>query len=148
MSLEAKLEDGKEVLAPNVKPGRGRKKKSNFYHIRWNKVRINETVAAEVIGVTVAQILEWDIEGAPIYVERLLLLWDRKNIGAPGWDGWLFSRGALLYRGKRFTAELLLEKRDYVNRVYELESELYRLKTWRGLSTELINRLPAIRGLR
>jgi len=115
--------------------------------VRWHRVGINETVAAEVIGVTVEQILLWDIEGAPIYVERLLLLWDRKNVGIPGWDGWLFSRGCLIYKRQRWRPELLLSQRDKDELIYSLQNEVHRLKTLPGMITVLKNRLPAIRGL-
>lgn len=36
------------------------KKKSNFHHIRWNCVGLNESRTAEVLGVTVKDIQEWD----------------------------------------------------------------------------------------
>ena len=41
------------------------KKKSVFYHTRWNKVGLNHERAAEVLGVSVEQVEAWDIEGAP-----------------------------------------------------------------------------------
>jgi len=116
--------------------------------VRWHRVGINETVAAEVIGVTVEQILLWDIEGAPIYVERLLLLWDRKNVGIPGWDGWLFSRGCLIYKRQRWRPELLLSQRDKDELIYSLQNEVHRLKTLPGVVTVLKVRLPALLGLR
>lgn len=137
-----------EIKTPGVEKTPGRKKKSNFYQVRWHKVGISETVAAEVIGVTVEQILQWDKEGAPVYVERLLLLWDRKNVGVPGWDGWLFSRGSLIYKRQRWRPELLLNQRDKDELISSLESEVRRLKTPAGMIAVLKNRLPAIRGSR
>lgn len=137
-----------ETKTPGVLKKPGRKKKSNFYQVPWHKVGISETVAAEVLGVTVEQVLLWDIEGAPIYVERLLLLWDRKNVGVPGWDGWLFSRGCLIYKRQRWRPELLLSQRDKDELIYSLENEVHRLKTVRGLVTVLKARLPALLGLR
>jgi len=133
---------------PGLEKKPGRKKKSNFYQIRWHRVGINETVAAEVIGVTVEQILMWDNEGAPIYVERLLLLWDRKNVGIPGWDGWLFSRGCLIYKRQRWRPELLLSQRDKDELISSLQNEVHRLKTLPGVVTVLKIRLPALLGLR
>jgi len=125
-----------------AKKAPGRKKKSNFYQVRWHRVGINETVAAEVIGVTVEQILMWDNEGAPIYVERLLLLWDRKNVGIPGWDGWLFSRGCLIYKRQRWRPELLLSQRDKDELIYSLQNEIHRLKSWKGVLKTVLEKRP------
>lgn len=86
---------------------KGRKPKSKFYHVR-KKVGVNEVIAAEVLGVTVTKIKQWDIKGAPLMAERLLLLWDRKNVGVEGWDGWLFSRGALMYKKRRWRPDMIL----------------------------------------
>lgn len=83
------------------------KKKSNFYHIRWNRVGVNEEHAAEIIGVSVEQIQQWDKEGAPVYVERLLLLWDNKNVNMDGWQGFVFSRGVLKHKKAQFRPEQL-----------------------------------------
>jgi len=50
---------------------RGRKAKSQFYHIRFNTVGLNEERAAELIGVPVEEIQQWDKEGAPQMAEKL-----------------------------------------------------------------------------
>lgn len=71
------------------------KKKSKFYHVR-RKVGLNVERAAEVLGCTTDEVEQFDAKGAPVMVERLLLLWDRKNVGVEGWEGWLFSRGVLV----------------------------------------------------
>ncbi len=102
-------------------PRRGRKPKSNFYHIRWNKVKINERVAAEILGVTVEDVLRFDDEGAPPMAEKLLLLWDRKHIGYEGWSRWLFSRDRLLYKGQIFTPEGILRDRQDALKLFRLE---------------------------
>jgi len=39
---------------------RGPKRKSSFYHLRWNKVGLNEERAAEVLGVSVDEIRRYD----------------------------------------------------------------------------------------
>lgn len=49
-----------------------------------------------------------DLEGSPVMAERLLLLWDRKYIYGPGWDGWCFSRGVLIHKNKRWRPEQLM----------------------------------------
>ncbi|EIC29830.1 MULTISPECIES: hypothetical protein [Methylomicrobium] len=78
---------------------RGRKPKSTFYHLRWHTVGLNEERAAELLGVSVEEIQQWDRDGAPLMAERLLQLWDHKHVGHDSWDGWTFSRG-VLRRGK------------------------------------------------
>jgi len=120
---------------------RGRKAKSQFYHIRFNTVGLNEERAAELIGVPVEEIRRWDADGAPVMAEKLLLLWDRKNVGHEGWDGWLFSRGVLRYKNRRWTAKRILELTDQEQKLYTLQNELERLKTWRGLSTIFVDKL-------
>lgn len=65
--------------------------------------------------------------------ERLLLLWDKKYINAPGWDGWVFSRGALIHKNKRWRPENLLNVRREAERIGQLEAELHRLYSISGL---------------
>jgi hypothetical protein len=77
------------------------RKRSNFYHIR-RKVGLNVERAAEVLGCTTDEVEQFDAKGAPVMAERLLLLWDRKNVGVEGWDGWLFSRGVLVHKKHRW----------------------------------------------
>jgi len=38
-----------------------------------------------------------------------LLLWDRKNINIEGWEGFIFSRGVLRCKNRRWTAKRILE---------------------------------------
>jgi hypothetical protein len=108
------------------------KKKTNFYHTR-KKICPNNQQAADLLGVDVAEIERMDNEGAPIMAERLLMLWDRKYIGVPGWDGWLFSRGALIHKNKRWRPENLLTIRNNDERIHQLECELHRLHSLSGL---------------
>lgn len=107
-------------------------KKPSFYHTR-NKIVPNKQQAAEILGVDIAEIERMDKEGAPVMAERLLLLWDRKYINAPGWDGWVFSRGALIHKNKRWRPENLLQTRKDVERIEQLESEIYKLHSPAGL---------------
>lgn len=109
------------------------KKKTSFYHTRWNKVGINEQIASEVLGVPVEKVQEWDKNGAPEIAERLLLLWDRKRINIPGWEGWMFSRGNLRYKGKQWGPETILAARYDIERTVRLESQLKQLHSWKGL---------------
>ncbi len=74
-----------------------------------------------------------DKEGAPIMAERLLRLWDRKYIACPGWDGWLFSRGALVHKNKRWRPENLIDLRKNDEIISRLEIEINSLYTMRGL---------------
>ncbi|MDP3876526.1 MAG: hypothetical protein Q8Q50_06050 [Methylobacter sp.] len=107
-------------------------KKTSFYHTR-NKIIPNEQQAADLLGVDVSEIKRMDKEGAPIMAERLLLLWDKKNINAPGWDGWIFSRGALVHKKIRWKPENLLNARREAERVTKLEAEIHQLYSLAGL---------------
>ncbi len=109
------------------------KKKTSFYHTRWNKVGVNEQVTADVLGVTVNQVREWDQNGAPEIAERLLLLWDRKRVNVPGWEGWVFSRGTLRYKGKQWRPDNILAARYDIERTTRLESQIEQLYSWTGL---------------
>lgn len=109
------------------------RKKSNFYHVRFNKVGISEIEASKILGVDIEQIALWDKEGAPIYVERLLLLWDRKNVNVEGWSGWMFTRGVLKYKKEQFRPENILEARMILNENYALKTALERLYSWEGI---------------
>ena len=92
---------------------KSKRKKSEFYHVRYNKVGINQSIAAEILEVEVEQVKQWDIEGAPRMAIKLLLLWDRKHVNWHGWDGWLFSRNRLLYKRKIFRPETILTDRQF-----------------------------------
>lgn len=107
-------------------------KRTSFYHTR-NKIVPNKEQAAEILGCTVSEVERFDIEGAPVMAERLLCLWDRKIIGAPGWDGWLFSRGVLRYKGQQWTPENLLKTRNDNNKNFTLELRLKGLYSVSGL---------------
>ncbi|MCK9396719.1 MAG: hypothetical protein M0Q44_14150 [Methylobacter sp.] len=107
-------------------------KKTSFYHTR-NKVAPNKQQAAELLGVEISEIERMDKEGAPIMAKRLLLLWDKKHINAPGWDDWVFSRGALIHKNKCWRPENLMQLRQQDERIYQLESELYQLKSFKGM---------------
>ncbi|WP_374089246.1 hypothetical protein [Methylomicrobium lacus] len=85
------------------------KKKSSFYQTRFHIAGLNEDRAAELIGVPVEEIRQWDKEGAPAMAEKLLLLWDRKHVGHEDWDDWLFSRGVLRFKNRRWTPKRILE---------------------------------------
>jgi len=77
----------------------GGKKEAKLLSHRKNICNVK--VAAEILGVDESEVERMDKEGAPVMAERLLLLWDRKYINAPGWDGWVFSRGALIHKNTR-----------------------------------------------
>jgi phage terminase Nu1 subunit (DNA packaging protein) len=108
-------------------------KKSGFYHTRRNKVKINKERASEILSVTIEQINEWDDQGAPEHVERLLILWDKKHVGICGWDGWLFSRGTLRYKGQQWRPDNILMARYEIERASRLETQLKQLYSWSGL---------------
>lgn len=80
---------------------RGRPAKSSFYHTRWHKVGLNQSRAAEVLGVSAEEIAEFDRIGNAI-AERYLLLWDKKHLSGE-WSGFIFCRGTLRYKGRQWT---------------------------------------------
>ncbi len=84
---------------------RGRRPRSRFYYTRQYKVGINQTRAADVLGVDVEQIEQWDWDGNDL-AERYLLLWDRKHLCGE-WAGFVFSRGRLVYKRRIWTADAL-----------------------------------------
>lgn len=116
---------------------RGRRRKSSFYHLRWNKVGLNEERAAELLGVTVEKIKQYDTEGAPAMAEKLIELWDKKHVGLEGWEGFVFSRGALIYKGKRWRPENLLANKSAIEEAKALQNEIRTLHTWKGAATIL-----------
>ncbi|MDD2760903.1 MAG: hypothetical protein PHH11_11485 [Methylomonas sp.] len=106
--------------------GAQRKRKrqvSDFYKLR-SKLGLNLAQAAELCGVTERTIKNWDTKGAPVTAMRLLPFWDRYHIPFEGWEGFCFSRGVLLFRGReRFTAESLKRHRDQLAILGMLETE-------------------------
>lgn len=107
-------------------------RKTSFYHTR-NKLIPNTEAAAKLLGVDTDEILRMDKEGAPIMAERLLLIWDNKHINADGWQGWYFSRGALIHKKMRWRPENLLAARREAERIGQLEAEIHKLYSWKGL---------------
>jgi hypothetical protein len=107
-------------------------RKSSFWHTRKNIIP-NNKAASELLGVDVSEIERMDKEGAPLAMERLILLWDNKHINAFGWDGWHFSRGALVHKKERWRPENLLAARREAERIEQLEAEIYRLYSFSGL---------------
>ena len=118
---------------------RGRKPKSSFYHARWHKVGLNVDRAAEILGVTCNDILSFDEHGNPL-AERYLLLWDTKHINYEGWNGWIFSQGCLVHKRQRWRPDTLLEAKENITRIEQLELELRKLESWPGL-IQLVKRL-------
>lgn len=102
---------------------RGRPAKSSFYHVRWNRIGINQQRAANVLGVTIAEIEEFDRNGNRL-AERYLLLWDKKHVNIEGWNGWHFSRGTLRFHGMQWRPENIINDRHFRE---SLESEARQL---------------------
>ena len=103
------------------------KKRSSFYHTRWNRLLLNEQRAAEVLGVSVEDVQRFDDEGNPL-AERVLILWDRKHVGLPGWEKFYFSRGLLMCGRRRWDAETIQRLRDQEDELERLRFELERLR--------------------
>ena len=117
-----------------------RPKKSDFYKLRWHRLGLNETRTATLLGVTVEDVLNWDIEGAPAMAERLLCLWDLKEISLDGWHGARFQRGVLVYHGKRWTPDTLLRLSDESDALQLAKAQLATLNTWQGLLTVSVHK--------
>jgi len=117
------------------------KKKSEFYHLRKNKLGLTETKAAEVLGVGVDKVLSWDDKGAPVMAMRLLCLWDEKHVRIDGWEGFVFSRGRLLRKGKIWTPRTLLAYHDYADEVCRLRNEVAAMYSWRGIKAAVLKKI-------
>ncbi len=74
-------------------------------------------------------------------VMRLLLLWDSKNVGVDGWDGFMFTRGALKYKTHRWTPRMLILHHDQNAEIERLRDEIRRLKSWKGLKKTLTEKI-------
>lgn len=89
-----------------IPPKKGTRKKSGFYHA-VNEIIPHKPSCAELLGVTVEQVEQWMETGNDL-AEKYIRLWDKKHINFPGWEGFSFSRGVLIYKNKlRWTPELL-----------------------------------------
>jgi hypothetical protein len=117
-----------------------RPKKSDFYKLRWHRLGLNEARTAALLGVTVEDVLNWDIEGAPAIAERLLCLWDLKEISLDGWHGARFQRGVLVYHGKRWTPDTLSRLSDESDALQLAKAQLATLNTWQGLLTVSVHK--------
>ena len=106
-------------------------KKSNFYHTR-NKIIPNVKAAAELLGVTEEDIIQMDKDGAPVIFENYLNLWDSKHIKAEGWDGWTFSRSALLHKKQRWVPSRLLQYKQDIEKIERLETKIYKMQNLKG----------------
>lgn len=111
------------------------KKKSEFYHLRWNKIGINAKKTAEVLGVAIEQVSVWDDEDAPTSIKRCLMYWDKKHVGYNGWNEFYFSRGKLRYKKLMWSADALLRNHDYLQDTLKLKRQIAELETWHGLAT-------------
>lgn len=111
---------------------RGPKAKSSFYHTRWHKAGLNEERAAEILSISVDEVRRFDIDGAPIYAERLLLLWQSKCLEGIGWHGWKFRRGKLCHGSRTWTPDSLKQIDRWIAEADAVYWENERQKTWPG----------------
>jgi hypothetical protein len=107
-------------------------KKTSFYHTR-KKIMPNNLQAAELLGVDVNEIERMDKEGAPIMAERLLMLWDKKHVGLPGWENWNFSQGTLRHKGQQWRPDNILHSRLEIDKAEQLRREIKQLHSVNGL---------------
>jgi hypothetical protein len=117
-----------------------RPKKSDFYKLRWHRLGLNEARTAALLGVNVEDVKQWDNEGAPAMAERLLLLYDLKEISVEGWHGARFQRGVLVYHGKRWTPDTLLRLSDESDALQLAQEQIATLNTWQGLLTVSVHK--------
>jgi hypothetical protein len=110
-----------------------RLRRSDFFRLR-TRLGLSPEQTAELCGVSCHAVDRWDRTGAPQLVMRYLLLWDRKYVGYQGWDGFCFSRGKLLYRGKLLAgAEQLRDYPALLERMRVLEAASRRRSFWEML---------------
>lgn len=102
-----------------------RKVKPPFYHTR-QKIIPNVEQAAKVLGCSVDDIQRWDIEGNDL-AEKYLKLWDSKHISEPGWSGFVFTRGVLKYKNRRWSPQSLIDAKNDSIRIPELEMRIHSL---------------------
>ena len=91
-------------------------KPSAFQKLRL-KVSLSIPDCAELCGVTVRTVRNWDAEGAPLIAMRFLHLYDRQDLAGhgPGWQGFKFSRGKLVCGRLSFTPRNLKQIPHYVD---------------------------------
>jgi len=95
---------------------------TSFYHTRFNRVKISQAKAAEILGCSIDEVQKYDDNGAPLMAERLLLLWDQKAVGVDGWQGWRFSRGTLRYGRLQWRPDNIINDRRF-REALELDSD-------------------------
>lgn len=100
-----------------------RRRLSAFYKLRL-RVGLTQEQVAELCGVTVRTVQNWDIKGAPLVAQRLVHMHDRTSLAGrgSGREGWAFERGLLVNRraGLRFgprTLERLPYLMEFVDRI-------------------------------
>jgi len=64
--------------------------------------------------------------------EKLIALWDNKYIGYEEWSGFIFSRGVLRHKNKRWTPSMLHEYHQREKRMNDMDREFRRIKTLHG----------------
>jgi hypothetical protein len=103
-----------------VKPG-------DFKRLRM-RIQLSQEACADLCGVTLRAVRSWETQGAPLMAFKLLHIYDRQDLsGHPGWQGFRFSQGKLIY-GKKlsFTPRNLKQVPHYVD-VYN-RVELARMR--------------------
>jgi len=104
----------------------------NYWSRKYGSAK-EAQLLSHILGVDESEVERMDKEGGPVMAERLLRLWDRKYIHAPGWEGFVFSRGALIHKNKRWRPENLFQHRKDIERIEQLECEIYKLYSLAGL---------------
>lgn len=112
------------VTKPKRKP-----RPSDFQRLRL-RVSLSVEACAELCGVTVRTIQNWDAKGAPLIAMRLLHIYDRQDLGGHGseWRGWRFSRGKLICGRLSFHPRNLRQVPHYVDLVGRLEGARLRYR--------------------
>lgn len=118
---------------------RRKPKPSSFQNLRL-KVGLSQAAAADLCGVTVRTIRNWDVKGAPLMAMRLLHMYDRKSCSGigPDWSGFMFSRGFLVNKrlGLRFSPRGL-ERIPYLHEVFS-RLEMARLRHQDGAGLDVV----------
>ncbi len=105
-----------------------RQAKSEFWKLRHKAGLGDKEKAAELCGVTVRTIENWDRKGATATATRLLHLWDRKECAGAGpeWAGFMFSRGKLVHARLKlhFTPERLKHWPEAMRQLERAEADI------------------------
>lgn len=119
---------GATAIKSDVRKKSRKPRLSEFQKLRV-KLALSTEACAELCGVTVRTIQNWDRKGSPAIAMRFLHLYDRQDLAGHGedWRGFKFSRGKLVCGRLSFTPRNLKQVPHYVDVYNRLEGAKLRL---------------------